>query len=253
MTGAGRHAAPYLHHPTLPKPGEGLPVDRFSFLPSAGHRQKRVDSYKAGRTRFRVISSGLYSDRRRLLSTLTPLAAGLGAGSPQPRAVEIDETRDRFDCYVQVLCCSTQWSGRGCPGALITRCMNANRKSSGFLLFFSLGSTVGRRQASRQQQFWSGRHWVCRCRSLDERRRRGTQRLFRGAPPGWHMCNWRRKGPVASAVDNSRFFFLENGGDDTPGIRSTVMRTGRRQPFHAQLGCWLFRTRLMDGQRPGCP
>lgn len=99
MTGAGRHAAPYLHHPTLSTPGEGLPVDRFSFLPSAGHRQKRVDSSRsrqgrqAGKTRFAVISPGPYNnDRRRLLSIQTALAAGLEAGSPQLGSVESQET-----------------------------------------------------------------------------------------------------------------------------------------------------------------
>lgn len=85
-----------------------------------------------------------------------------------------------------------------------------------FLPSFALGSTtVGEvDQASRQQRF--------RCLGvvgtgsavvdhLCERRPRrgGTAPISRPRPgrPGWHMCNWRREGPVASAVDYSRFFF----------------------------------------------
>lgn len=47
--------------PTVRTPGEGLPVDRFSFLRSAGHRQKRWIRSEAGRARFCAISHGLYN------------------------------------------------------------------------------------------------------------------------------------------------------------------------------------------------
>lgn len=98
---------------------------------------------------------------------------------------------------------------------LIARCVDANRKSCGLLVFFCPGiNGGGGRQASRQQRF--------RCLGvvgtgsavvdhLCERRPRrgGTAPISRPPPgrPGWHRCNWRRKGPVASAVDYSRFFF----------------------------------------------
>lgn len=54
--GAGRHAAPYLHYLPCATLREGLPADRFSFLCSAGHRQKRWVRSEAGWTRFRAIS-----------------------------------------------------------------------------------------------------------------------------------------------------------------------------------------------------
>lgn len=47
--------------PTVRTLREGLPADRFSFLSSAGHRQKRWIRSEAGWTRFRAISHGLYN------------------------------------------------------------------------------------------------------------------------------------------------------------------------------------------------
>lgn len=47
--GAGRARSSLFAPPTVRTPGEGLPVDRFYFLSSAGHRQKRWIPPEAGR------------------------------------------------------------------------------------------------------------------------------------------------------------------------------------------------------------
>lgn len=142
--------------------------------------------------------------------------------------------------------------------SLIARCVDANRKSCGLLLFFSLGSTVGGgggRQASRQQRFCcfgvagTGSAVVDH---LCERRRRGGGTAPISRTPGRHMCNWRRRGPVAPAVDYSRFFFLGNNHDDTQCLPCANKRRRVSELCHAQAALLAVSDEIMDRQRPGC-
>lgn len=143
--------------------------------------------------------------------------------------------------------------------SLIARCVDANRKSCGLLLFFSLGSTVGevdKRADSSSLAVWE---WPALGLPLSISCERGEeeeegQRLFRELLAGTCAIG-EEEAPVASAVDYSRFFFW---GTITMTRNVYRVRTGEGERasslMHklAGLHCWLFRTRLMDRQQPGC-
>ena len=178
--GAGRHAAPYLHHLPCALLREGLPADRFSFLCSAGHRQKRWIRSEAGWTRFRAIfSPGPTTDRRRLLSTdwapkhaSRPVSRqsrqGVPGSGPSSQAQRDGHARHRL------------WDAVVLAHREI---VDANRKSfsPASLLFPGINGGEGR-QASRTAAillFGSGRQTQCRCRSpVREEKKREGQCLF---------------------------------------------------------------------------
>lgn len=183
--GAGRHAAPYLHH--LPcalrekdcQPIASLSCPRLVTAKSGGFPQKQAG--QAGQDFVRSLS-GSTVDRRRLLSTQTHLTAGLEAGlagCPQPGSCREGHrgTQRKRDRHAK----DKQWDAAVSVCSLIARCVDANRKSCGLLAFFSLGSPVGevdKRADSRGFAVWEwpalGLPLPITCAREEERRRRDS-------------------------------------------------------------------------------
>lgn len=225
--GAGRHAAPYLHHlPCARREKDCQPIAspscaRLVTAKSGGFTQKQ-----AGQDFERALT-GSTIDRRRLLSTQTLLAARPEAGCPQPGPVEEGQRGEG------------EMDGRGTGSGmllclLIARCVDAWMRIENPVAFFSsfLGiNGGGGRQASRQRRFCclgvAGTGSAVADHLYERRnKRRRDSAYFELLPgrPGWRPCNWRGRGLVASAVDCSRFFFLGSNHDDTQGLRR--VRTG---------------------------
>lgn len=253
--GAGRHAAPYLDHlPCARREKDCQPIASPSCARLVTAKSGGFDQKQAGQDFVRFLT-GSTTDRRRLLSTQTRLAAGpRGRTRREPPArVRREGQRgghgDR-DRHAK----DRRWDAAMLAHRQMRGCESKILWPSSLL---SLGSTVGEVDKRADSSGFAVWEWPALGLPLPITCARGEeeeegQRLFRDLLAGTCAIG-EEEAPLLLLWTTPDFFFW---GTITMTRNVYRVRTGSGERashlMHKLVDCWLFRTRLMDRQRLGC-